>query len=163
MNSSEMFDDFELEKLIKEQFGVILDVDTVIARRISVGSGGHATVFLTNKKQLYCYVAGPARLLLSDIRKIMTRMGLKADQYFPPKGQPHYFDDVARQKFRDVFPGRRDARDDDLAFYRTLAPYCPALISISEVKGGTIYCADHDASTGWRPAAKFAYRRIKTS
>lgn len=163
MNSSDMLDDFALEKLAREQFGAELDVDTVILRRASVGGGVYATVFLTSKKQLCCYISGPARLLLSDIKKVIARMGLKAELYYPPKGRPQYFDEVARDKFRDVFPGRRDVHDEDLVFYRTLAPYCPALVQISEVRDGTIYCADHDARTGWRPAVKFAYRRIRTS
>jgi hypothetical protein len=34
---------------------------------------------------------------------------------------------------------------------------------ISEVKNGEIYQYDADARGGWRPHAKFAYRRIKTS
>lgn len=163
MNDSDMFDDFALEKEAKEQFGVSLEVDKVIARRIDVGRTTQATVFLSKKKQLYCYIEGQSRLLLSDVKKICTRMGIHAELYFPPKGHPHYFDEIGREKFREVFPGRRDIHDTDLVFYRTLAPYCPALILVSEVKQGVISCADSDARGGWRPAVKFAYRRIKTS
>lgn len=163
MDANDMLDDFALEKLAREQFGAELDVDSVILRRAAVGGGAYATVFLTGKKQLYCYISGPARLLFGDVKKVIARMGLKAELYYPPKGHPQYFDDIAREKFRDVFPGRRDVHDEDLVFYRTLAPYSPALVQINEVRDGTIYCADHDARTGWRPAVKFTYRRIKTS
>lgn len=48
-------------------------------------------------KQLVCYIHGPARLLLSDVKKIATRMGLKVEMYMPPKNQPHYFDDIGRE------------------------------------------------------------------
>ncbi len=163
MNTSEWFDDFDLEKLIKQQFGPALDVDKVIARRMSVGNGATATLFLTRKKQLYCYIDGPARLLFSDVKKIASRMGIYADTYFPPKLKPDYFNEIGREKFRAVFPGRHDVSVEDIAFYRTLAPYSPALISVREIKDGTIYCADHDAHSGWRPAVKLTYRRIKTS
>ena len=163
MNTSDWFDDFDLEKLIKDEFGVSVDVDKVIARRISVGQGAYATIFLTSKKQLYCFIGGPARLSFGDVRKITTRVGLRAETFFPPKGRLDYFNEVARTKFRDVFPGRRDVLDEDLAYYRTLAPYCPALIAVQEIKDGTIYCADSDARNGWRPSVKFAYQRIKTS
>jgi hypothetical protein len=163
MDSGDMFDDFALERSAKEQFGVVLEVDKVIARNLDVGHAAKATLYLSRKKQLYCYIDGPARLLLSDIKKIAARVGVKPEIFFPPKGQPHYFDDIGRDKFRDVFPGRKDIHDGDLTFYRTLAPYCPALILVNEVRDGTIYCADSDARGGWRPAAKFAYRRIKTS
>lgn len=163
MNDGDLFDDFALEKQAKDHFGVVLEVDRAIVRNVSVGKSARATVYLTKKKQLYCYIDGPARLLLSDVKKIISRMGLKAEDYFPPKGRPHYFDDIGREKFRDVFPGRHDISPEDIVFYRTLAPYSPALVAIREVKNGTIYCADSDATGGWRPAAKFAYRRIQTS
>ena len=163
MDESEMFDDFAIEKNAKELFGVPLEVDKVIVRQINVGQSARATIFLTNKKQLYCYIDGPARLLMGDVRKMCVRIGIKPEMMFPPKGRVHYFDEIGREKFREVFPGRKDIQDSDLKFYRTLAPYCPALILVSEIKNVTIYCADSDARGGWRPAAKFAYRRIKTS
>lgn len=163
MNSGDLFDDFALEKAAKEKFGVTVEIDKVIARNLDAGNSTHATVFLTSKKQLYCYIEGPARLQLGDIRKLAARIGIKAEMYFPPRGRPNYFDEIGRDKFREVFPGRKDVSDSDIVYYRTLAPYNPALILVNEVKDGTIYRADHDASTGWRPAVKFTYRRIKTS
>jgi hypothetical protein len=93
----------------------------------------------------------------------VARMGLKAELYFPPKGQPDYFDGIGREKFRDVFPGRSHISSDDITFYRTLAPYNPALVLIGEVKNGEIYQYDSDARGDWRVATKFTYRRIKTS
>ncbi len=163
MNTGDMFDDFTIEHDVKEKFGVALEVEKAIARDIDVGRGAKATLFLSNKKQLYCYVYGPAKLLLSDIKKITARIGVKPEMFFPPKGRPNYFDEIGREKFKQVFPGRKDIHDTDLLFYRTLAPYNPALILVEEVKDGTIYQADHDARGGWRPTAKFTYRRIKTS
>lgn len=163
MNNQALLDDLALEKSAKERFGIALDVDSVLARNISVGQSAHATLFLNSKKQLFCYIEGASRLLLSDIKKIASRVGIKVELYFPPVNQPAYFDEIGRQKFREVFPGRKDVTTEDLVFYRTLAPYCPALLLVSEVKDGVIYCADTDARGGWRPAVKFTYRRIKTS
>ncbi len=162
MNHGDLFDDFALERSTKDEFGVSLEVDKVIARNIDVGNSMHATLFLTKKKQLYCYIYGPARLVLGDVKKLAVRIGLKVEMFFPPKGRPQYFDEVGRVKFREVFPSRRDVSPEDIVFYKTLAPYSPALLLISEIRDGTIYCADSDARTGWRPAVKFAYRRIKT-
>lgn len=161
--NSEIYDDLALEREAKDRFGFASEVGQVIVRNVEVGHGAKATVYLTKKKQLICYIHGPARLLLGDVSKIAARMGLKVEMYVPPKGQPHYFEEVGRRKFREVFPGRTHVTGDDLTYYRTLAPYCPALLLISEVKDGHIYQADSDARTGWRVAAKFAYRRIKTS
>lgn len=162
MESIDFFDDFALEKSAKEEFGVTIDVEKVIARNIPVGNSMHATLFLNKKKQLYCYIYGPARLVFGDVRKLAVRIGLKTEMYFPPKGRPQYFDEIGRAKFHEVFPGRREVHAEDIVFYKTLAPYSPALLLVSEVRDGTIYCADSDARTGWRPAVKFAYRRIKT-
>ena len=161
--NGDIYDDLALERDAKERFGMALEVDKVIVRNVDVGRGAKATVYLTKKKQLIGYIHGPARLLLSDVKKIASRMGLKVEMYMPPKNQPNYFDEIGREKFRGVFPGRGSITDSDIVFYRTLAPYSPALLLISEVKDGNIYQADSDARGGWRVSAKFAYRRIKTS
>lgn len=161
--NDEIYNDMALERICKDRFGVDVDINQMIVRQVEVSRVATATVFLTKKKQLLVYIDGHSKLLLSDIKKIVSRMGLKAELYFPPKGQPDYFDHIGREKFREVFPGRGSISDDDVIFYKTLAPYNPALVLISEVKTGEIYRYDSDARGGWRVAAKFAYRRIKTS
>lgn len=161
--TDEIYDDMALERIAKDRFGLDISISQVIVRNIEVSRTGTATVFLTAKKQLLVLVRGHSKLLLGDVKKIIARMGLKAELYFPPKGQPDYFDAVGREKFRGVFPGRGHISDEDIIFYRTLAPYNPALVLISEVKQGEIYQYDSDARGEWRVAAKFAYRRIKTS
>lgn len=161
--NDEIYDDIALERIAKNEFGMDVDISQVIVRQVEVSRTATATVFLTKKKQLLVYVSGHSKLLFSDVKKIIVRMGLKAEVYFPPKGQPDYFDRIGREKFKEVFPGRGHVNDDDITFYRTLAPYNPAMALISEVKDGHIYRHDSDARGGWRVAAKFAYRRIKTS
>lgn len=161
--NDQMYDDMSLERHIQTDFGIKPEVDSVIARRIPVGRSVEATLFLTAKKQLYLYIRGESRLTLADIRKIVSRAGLHAEMYLPPKGRPHYFDDIGTAKFEEVFPGRKATNDQDIAYYKTLAPYNPALVLIREVKNGTIYQYDSDATGGWRPSVKFSYRRIMTS
>ena len=161
--NDQVYRDFALEKSIKTQFGILTEIDSVIVRDSPVSRTSHATLFLTAKKQLYVYIDGQSKLLLGDVKKVVSRMGLKAELYIPPKGRPHYFDEIGQAKFHDVFPGRSHVNTDDILFYRTLAPYNPALILISEVKDGHIYQYDVDASSGWRVTAKFTYRRIRTS
>lgn len=161
--TDEIYDDLAIERIAKERFGLDVDIRQVILREADVSRTATATVFLTTKKQLFVYVSGHSKLLLGDVKKIVSRMGLKAELYFPPKGQPEYFDMIGRERFRSVFPGRGHISDEDIIFYRTLAPYNPGLVLISEVKNGEIYQYDSDARGGWRVAARFAYRRIKTS
>lgn len=158
-----MYDDMAIEQNAKKYFGIRFDIDHVVLRDAPVGRMVKASVVLTTKKQLYVYIDGQTRLTLGDVKKIITRMGLVAELFLPPKGQPQYFDDVGREKFREVFPGRSHPTPDDLRYYRTLAPYQPALVQVLEVKDGEIFQFDADATGGWRVAVKFAYRRIKTS
>lgn len=161
--NDQLYDDVALERQIASQFGVNAEVESVIARHIPVGRSVEATLFLTNKKQLYLYISGEARLLLSDVKKIVARVGLLAEMYMPPKGRPQYFNEIGAAKFEEVFPGRKVVSDEDIAFYKTLAPYSPALVQIREVKNGIIYQYDSDSRGGWRPHTKFSYRRIMTS
>ena len=161
--NSELYDDIALERIAKEKFGLKVDIDKVIVRQIPVGHTAEATVFLTTKKQLFVYISAHSKLVLGDVKKITTRMGLQAELFLPPRGEVDYFDAVGRVKFRDVFPGRSSPSADDIMFYRTLAPYNPALVQVHEVKNGEIKQFDTDSSKGWRVAARFAYRRIKTS
>lgn len=152
-----------LSKKIKSLFGVDLDIAKIVVANSPVSQTTDATLFLSNKKQLYVYVSGQSRLLLGDIKKMVNRMGLKSELFFPPKGRPDYFNEIAKQKFCEVFPGRTAVCDDDLSYYRTLVPYGPALILVSEVKNGEIYRFDSDSKSNWRLAVKFAYRKIKTN
>lgn len=162
MNES-IYDDITLEENAKRRFGVSHEIESVIVRQAPVGRSVYATVYLTKKKQLYVYITGQSSLNLGDIKKITNRMGLKPEQFLPPKGRPHYFDEIGTAHFKSVFPGRTVVSTDDLTYYRTLAPYNPALVHISEIPNGEIRQFDADAHTQWRVGAKFAYRRIKTS
>lgn len=161
--SDKIYDEIALERAIKESFGVDADVRQAIVFCVPVSHTAEATLFLTSKKQLYLYITGKSKLLFGDIKKIVSRMDLKADIYLPPSGRPMYFDEVGRNKFHEVFPGRKHISDEDIIFYRTLATYNPALVLISEVKNGVVYQFDSDSTTNWRAATKFTYRRIKTS
>ena len=162
MNTA-LYDDVALERIVHDTFGLTIDIDNVILRASDVSRTARATVLLSKKRQLLVYIEASSPLLLGDVKKIISRMGLKAELYMPPKGQPHYFDDIGRMKFSEVFPGRKVITDEEIVFYKTLAPYNPALVLISEVKKGEIYQFDADARGGWRVGAKFAYRRIRTS
>lgn len=161
--NGEIYDDMALEQNAKQLFGQSLEVDHVIARNIPVSPTTQATVFLTTKRLLMVYINGQSRLTLGDIKKLVSRMGLVAELYLPPKSKPHYFDDYGAARFKEVFPNRQHPTADDLIYYRTLAPYQPALVQILEVKHGAIYQYDRDARNSWRQAAKFTYRRIRTS
>ena len=158
-----MYDELALERSIKKDFGVDADISHVIVSKVPVSQTATATLFLTTQKQLLLHISGQSKLLLGDVKKLVSRMGLKAELFFPPLGRPNYFDEIGQSKFYEVFPGRKNINESDINFYRLLAPYNPALVLISEVKDGHVYQYDSDAITNWRVAVKFAYRRIRTS
>lgn len=159
----EVYDDLNLEKVLKAQFHVNMEIDSVIARKFPVSRSGYGTLFLNDKRQLFLYIENQGRMTLNEVKKIVSRVGLKAGQFLPPKGQSDYFDEIGRQKFREVFPGRGYVSEMDISYYRTLAPYNPALIAITEVKDGVVRQYDPDARDDWRPIAQLTYRRIRTS
>ncbi|USN96170.1 MAG: hypothetical protein H6797_03770 [Candidatus Nomurabacteria bacterium] len=158
-----IYDDLALEENTKKLFGLNVDIDSTIVRQVPVSHTAVASVYLTRKKQLYVYISAQSSLTLGDVKKLINRMGLKPELFVPPKGRPHYFDDIGRAHFKAVFPGRANISTSDLTYYRTLAPYNPALVQISEIPTGEIRQFDTDAHGNWRVSAKFAYRRIKTS
>lgn len=159
--NSDIYDDVQTEKQIKVRFGLDVEVKSVIARRVPVGSATWANVFLSTKGMLYVFIVGTSKMNLGDVKKILARMKLRPELFVPPRGEVNYFDLIGAQKFREVFPGREVVGPGDITFYRTLAPYSPALVQIAEVIDGTIKQYDTDAVGRWRPAAKFSYRRIR--
>ena len=161
--NNDIYDDIAIEGMMKDSFGVEAEIEKVYARSIPAGRTVQATVFLTTKNKLYALVSGSAPLTLGDVRKILIRMGLRAESYVPPIGQPHYFNDMAVERFKSVYPGRHDITDADLRFYRLATMYNPALVVISEITMNIINQFDPSADTGWRPAVKAHYKRIKTN
>jgi len=161
--NEQVYDDISLERTIDARFGIDLEVDSVIARKIPVSRTADATLFLTKKKQFYLFISSQSPLVLGDVKRIVSHVGVIAEHYLPPVNRPDYFDEVGKAKFLDVFPGRTNISDQDIAFYRTLVPYSPALILLSGVKDGIINQFDSDSSGSWRQSTKFTYRRIRTS
>ncbi len=160
---TDMYDDLAIEELIRQQFGIKIEIKQALVRSAPVSHTAQASVILSTKNQLYVMVKGQSRLTLGEVKKIIARMGLKAELFLPPKGQPDYFARIACQHFHKVFPGRTHVSDDDLSYYQTLAIYQPALVQISEVSTGKIYQFDTDSASSWRPVTEFSYRRIRTS
>lgn len=160
--NSDIYDDVVLEEIAKDRFGVGLDIEKVYVRNVPAGRSANVSVFLTAKNKMYAIITGSAPLTLGDVRKIIIRMGLKAEAYCSPKNRTNYFDDIAIEKFKNVYPGRKDITETDLRFYRLMAPYNPALVSISEITHGVINQFDPNAESGWRPSVKAQYKLIKT-
>ena len=156
----EIFDDNSIENVAEKEFKQKLEIRQVIARGIPTGRAAKATVFIAKNNNLYVYITAEAPMVLDDVRKMIGRMGMVADKYIPPRADEGYFDAVALERFKGVFPGRSAVSKEDLIFYRQLAPYNPALVKIKEVKTGEIKQFESDGAI-WRTAAKFSFRKVK--
>lgn len=153
-----MADEVKFERMLLTQFNYRGQIDKILLANAYVGSMASATVFLDTKGNLLTFIASKTRLKLAEVQKIVNRMGLKPRLYLPPLGDTSYFNTIAREKFETTFPGKRITHPDDLVYYRTLVPYNPALVVISEVKNGVINVFDSEATNGWRPAININYR-----
>ena len=146
----EIYSDINLEKFLQAHFGVNFEIDRVVVRDLPVGRNAEAFVF----------ISAEAKMLLGDVQKTLTKMGVRADKFIPPNGARNYFEDRAKVKFLEVFPGRVRIGEDDLRFYKTLVPYNPALVEISEVKNGEIKAFNADTRGNWRVAKRFSFKKI---
>lgn len=160
--NDEIAGDIAIEELIKNQFGLQVEIKQMVARDIPVSHTATASVFLTPKHQVFALIQARSPLTLGEVRKMAKKMNLEVDNFLPPGHDNSYFNRIAREKFREVFPGRHNVSDDELHYYRTLVPYNPALLKISSINGGTIKQFDSHDSSEWRVAVKFAYKQITT-
>ena len=149
-----MHDERALAALIDDQFGLTVEIQSVVLPMSDVSRTAQATVVLDATGELLAYITARAIMTLGDVKRLV--------RFVPPKHQPNYFDDVATEKFQAVFPRMNVTSPDDLIYYRTLVPYNPALVVISEVKRGEIYQFDPDARGGYRVGARLHYKRSET-
>lgn len=158
--TEEIYNDLAIEQIAARSFKRSFDIKQVIAREVPVSRTAKATVFLTEQKQLYLFIQAQSGLVLDDVIKISHRMGLQPEEFLPPHGDDSYFTTFARERFKATFPGKPIRSDDDLRFYKQLAPYNPALVRISAVKTGEIM--QYDVTSGnWRKATTFSYRKVE--
>ncbi len=156
-----MFDDMELQKLIKHQFDIQLDIAEVITRAVPVGAAAQATVFKTGNGHVFIYIMSQSSLLLDDMRKIARAMQCEVAVTYPPHGDVDYFDRIAREKFKTLFPGKHITGEDDLRYYKNVAQYNPALFRLARIAGEIRGLEPHTKT--WRKVRDYSYSVIKPS
>ncbi len=159
--NDEIFGDIAIEKTCHERFGITFDIAEVIVRAVPVGITAQGTLFKTTNNQLLLYVASQAAQLLDDVQKIVSRMNLEAETYLPPRGEAEYFDRIGRDKFKVMFPGKHINSEDDIRYYKNLAPYNPALVRVARVKG-EVRAYDPQSRT-WHKVKDYAYSKIRAN
>lgn len=159
--NDEAFSDEAIKNACKERFGLNIDVAEVVARNFPVSSSSRAALFKAKNGQVLLYIKSRGAQVFGDVQKMVLRMECEADYYYPPHGEPEYFDRVARDKFKVLFPGKHILGEDDLRYYKALAPYSPALVRIAKVKGEVR--AYDEQLKAWRKIKDFHYSKIVTS
>ncbi|HKX72880.1 MAG TPA: hypothetical protein VJM32_02620 [Candidatus Saccharimonadales bacterium] len=158
--NEEIFGDLAIEQASKDRFGVSFAISEVIVRGIQTGVASQATIFKTTNGQMWLFIASQSPLLLDDVQKIVARMNLEAELFCPPHGETDYFSRIGRDKFKGMFPGKPIVSDDDLRYYRKLAPYNPALIRLGKIKGEIR--GYNSQSKAWHKVKDYNYSKIKT-
>jgi hypothetical protein len=125
----------QTEKDCKDYFGVDLRIKYIILNDAPTSKNSHTTVFRTDHDAIYALCSSDSPLILADIKTIIRLMGMKAELFLPPYADSSYFFNFGQKAFLDIFPGRKAGSDQELSYYKTLAPYSPALVRISEVNG----------------------------
>lgn len=156
----DLFTGLAIEQVANHKFDLDLNVEQIVAESLPLSRMATASLFFDQHKRLYVLIQSETSMLLSDVKKMLVKMGVLAAEYFPPQGERDFFDVIATKHFQKVFPGRPVTSDSDLAYYRTLAPYNPALIEVAAVKNSTIYGYDPDSADQWRAVCHLSYRKI---
>lgn len=149
----------EIARLCSQCFGVDADIKRVIATDVTTGKGSFTSVFETSDHTIYALCTSKQSLTLSDVRKIIHGMGMEADAYLPPASNKSYFEDYGRKAFALAYPARKIYSNREIAYYKTMAPYCPALVRISKINGEIREYLS--ALQRWQKALGYSYRRIK--
>lgn len=156
--NDQIYDDTVIERAIESAFDLRLNIKEVIVRDIPTGYTATATLFKTSPNVLYALIRSQSTMLLADARKMARGMNIDAETYVPPHGDAEYFQRIGVQKFKEMFPGKHIMSDDDTRYYQTLAPYNPALVRVSRVKGDIR--AFQIETKAWRKVKDYAFNKI---
>lgn len=155
----EAIESIAIEGLCKKGFGVDISVKQIITLNMPTSKGSVTTVFQDHRYTLYALCVASAPLALADVKQIMHGAGIEAETYLPPHGDPAYFANYGQKAFCAAFPGRKPINQQDTAFYQTLAPYNPALVRVSKIKGEL---RQYIAPTQrWQTAEECSYKRLQ--
>jgi hypothetical protein len=156
--NDQVYSDTVIEHAIESAFAIKLTISEVIVRDAPAGLAATATVFKTSPNVLYAFVQSQSAMVLADVQKVLRGMNMDAENFVPPHGDVDYFKRIGERKFKEMFPGKHIMGDDDTRYYRTLAPYSPALARIVRVKGDIR--GFHIETKSWRKIKDYAFSKI---
>lgn len=123
----------EIQHVCDEDFRLQLSVDEILFDNVTTEFNSYTTVFRTEDGSLYALCQSDDGMRLADVRRIIKSMNMISDRYYAPNGNVNYFDRLGMRVFKRAYPGRNSWTKDEAAYYRTLAPYSPALVKLAKV------------------------------
>lgn len=149
----------QIEKICRDHFRIGLRIVKVALDDVPTSKGSHTTIFQTDRNAIYALCMSDDPLILADVKSIVRLMGMTAESYFPPNADKNYFIHFGQKTFQSVFPGRKAGTDQEISYYKTLAPYSPALIRIARIDGEI---RQYDKLwQQWQSALEFSYQRMQ--
>lgn len=140
-NISNMIDtnqNYELSRIksiCSNYFNIEPDIKELILDSAPSSNNTNTTIFETSTDEVYALCLSEKALTLADVKSIMRSMGIKADSFLAPKGDEDYFLKYGQRIYKSVFPAKKLTNEQDIEFYKTLAPYSPALIKVAKING----------------------------
>lgn len=151
----------QIEKICREYFSIEIKIKQVLINNTNSSNGSFTSVFQDNHNDIYALCLCDKPLLLLDIKNIINKMSMKAEKYYPPNGDEGYFISFAKKLYESVFPNRKSSNNQEYMFYESYAPYSPALMRISQIKGEIKH---YDTSCNqWKSLVDYNYYRVKVN
>lgn len=149
----------DIVNICRDKFNVEIKVENILLNSAFTGNSSYTSVFKNDRNEIFALCLCDGALTLADVNGIIKKMGMKPERVYPPGGDEQYFVYYAKKTYESVFPGRKCLAEQDAVFYKSFAPYSPALIRIKEISGEIKH---FDTSWNkWTSAINFSYYRVK--
>jgi hypothetical protein len=131
----EPLETIDIEQKCLDIFDLDVHIKRVIIGNVQTGVRARTTIFEADRHTLYAFCTADEPIVLRDVQLMIKGMGIEPEFYLPPHGDKDYFVDFGRQAVAEVYPDLKSYAGLEMSFYQTLAPYNPALVRISRIKG----------------------------
>jgi len=149
----------ETIKTCRDHFNVSLPIKEVLFDDIETGPNSYCVLFRTQKNDIYALFQSTSKQTFADVKRAAKAMGLNVEGYFAPYGDRSHFTRYGFAAFQDAYPGRNSWTAQEARYYKTLAPYAPALVRVSRVNGEIRRFNSHDSH--WHKVFDFKYAKMK--
>lgn len=149
----------KVENFCKSNFDVDLRIKDFLLFEAPTSHSSRTTIIKSERNVIYALCQSDDAMSLADVKSLIKSMGMEADEYLPPGGDRDYFLRFGYRLFRSVFPNLKPNSAKEIAYYKTLTPYSPALVKISKINGEIRQY--NKIWRQWQKALDFSYLRTQ--